>query len=84
MSHLHAITGQLDAADRYQMFLDRANAARFAREKEEIRKKSRVSVGAFDADREGREGQDGDPGQGDEKESLEEADLEDGFGKHYA
>jgi hypothetical protein len=87
MSHLHSITGQLDSADRYQAFLDRTNAARLAREKEEVRKRSGVPFESIvDPDRDPRENPDGEPRQEEEREGEPEGQSEpvDGFGKHYA
>lgn len=90
MSHFHSINGQLDAADRYQAYLERAHEARMAKKREEIRQNSSGTFNPFiNPDRDPRENPNKDEGQGEEKEpqekeAQEETETGDGFGNHYA
>ncbi len=86
MSHVHPFDGQIDAAARYQAFLDRAAAARLTGDQKGIRKKTQTE--AFDSyiDPDGRPG--GNPNSEPEEEPAKEdeggSDEPGGFGKHYA
>ncbi len=86
MSHVHSLDGQIDAAARYQAYLDRTAAARLTEDQKGIRKKTQIQP--FDS----YVDPDGKPGGNPNPEPEEEQDKEDeggsggsgGFGKHYA
>jgi hypothetical protein len=87
MTHLHYINGQLDAADRYQAYLERCQEARLAERRERTRKKLRGQAfdSYIDPDEEEREDPGQDPASQDQEKNPEgDSDPGGGFGNHYA
>jgi hypothetical protein len=83
MSHVHPFDGQIDAAARYQAFLDRAAAARLTEDQKGIRKKTQTQPFDSYIDPDGKPG--GNPNSEPEEEQDEGgSDESGGFGKHYA
>ena len=87
MSHLHSLDGQMDAAARYQAYLDRAAAARLTKEQEGIRKKTQTQPFDSYIDPDGKQDGDSDPEAEEEEQGKDpegEAGESGGFGTHYA